>query len=53
MTINNPQSIRSVIEYVDSHIMPSEDFKQQWEQALSIEDFRLQCKQKLRDSIYG
>lgn len=49
MTIQNPDTLQSLIMYVDRNILQlSDSFEKDWKRSISIEDFRKQCKDKLK-----
>nr|WP_297657122.1 hypothetical protein [uncultured Prevotella sp.] len=49
MTIQNPETLHSLIMYVNQNILNKQDnFETDWERSISIEDFRMKCKNKLK-----
>lgn len=53
MEIEDPKTLQSLILYVDQTILDTTNsFDTEWERAISVEDFRKQCHNKLKD-IYG
>lgn len=49
MTIQNPETLQSLLVYVDKTILNKQDsFEDEWKRSISIEDFRMQCKNKLK-----
>ena len=49
MTIQNPEVLHTLIMYVDQNILNQQDcFETDWKRSISIEDFRMQCKNKLK-----
>lgn len=50
MTIQNPETLQSLIMYVDENILHlSDPFEKEWNHSVSIEEFRKQCKDKLKE----
>ena len=50
MTIQNPEILQSLIVYVDQNILNKPDsFEEEWKRSISIEEFRLRCKSKLKE----
>lgn len=49
MRIDEPEELNSVLEFVKEHIAQKDKFEQEWEQGLTVEDFRIQCKRKLKE----
>ena len=41
--------MNSVLEFVIERIAQKDKFEQEWEQGLTVEDFRIQCKRKLKE----
>ncbi len=41
--------LNSVLEFVKERIAQKDKFEQEWEQGLTVEDFRIQCKRKLKE----
>ncbi|KXT51196.1 hypothetical protein HMPREF2531_02193 [Bacteroides intestinalis] len=41
--------MNSVLEFVKERIAQKDKFEQEWEQGLTVEDFRIQCKRKLKE----
>ena len=49
MRIDEPEELNSVLEFVKERIAQKDKFEQEWEQGLTVEDFRIQCKRKLKE----
>ena len=50
MTIQNPEVLQSLIVYVDNNILKKDDsFETEWNRSISVEEFRMQCKNKLKE----
>lgn len=50
MTIQNAETLQSLIMYVDKNILHlSDSFEKDWNRSVSIEDFRKQCQAKLKE----
>ena len=47
--IDEPEELNSVLEFVKERIAQKDKFEQEWEQGLTVEDFRMQCKRKLKE----
>ena len=47
MRIDEPEELNSVL--VKERIAQKDKFEQEWEQGLTVEDFRIQCKRKLKE----
>ena len=43
------EELNSVLEFVKERIAQKDKFEQEWEQGLTVEDFRIQCKRKLKE----
>ncbi len=49
MTIQNPETLQSLLVYINKTIFNKQDsFEEEWKRSISIEDFRMQCKNKLK-----
>ena len=50
MTIQNPEVLHSLIVYVDNNLLKKDDsFETEWNRSISVEEFRMQCKNKLKE----
>lgn len=49
MRIDEPEELNSVLEFVKERIAQKDKFEQEWEQGVTVEDFRIQCKRKLKE----
>ena len=53
MNIQNPQTLQSLIVYVDKKVLPkTATFEEEWKRSISIEEFRKRCKSRLK-TMYG
>lgn len=49
MRMDESDDLNSVLEFVKERAMQKDKFEQEWEQGLTVEDFRMQCKRKLKE----
>lgn len=52
MLMNEPNELRSVLDFVKKQSPSSDNFEEEWGQSLSLDEFRAACKNKLKE-IYG
>lgn len=52
MRMEEPQEVKTVLEFLNSQVRDQEQFEKDWERSLTIEDFRTLCTEKLK-KIYA
>lgn len=53
MNIQNAETLQSLIVYVDNNILQKDNsFEEEWNHAISLEEFRTRCKSRLK-AMYG
>lgn len=52
MRMDEPQEVSVVLDFVKKQTCRQEQFDDEWERSVSVEDFRVLCKKRLKD-IYA
>lgn len=49
MRMDEPDDLNLILDFVKKNTRQKDEFEQEWEQGMTIEDFRMKCKLKLKE----